>query len=86
MKTVQVFFSGNVQGVGFRFVTREKARLLNLKGKVENLANGKVKSIFQGKEEDIERLITELKQSFSIDKVELAEITEQDLEKFEIIL
>ncbi len=86
MKTVQVFFSGNVQGVGFRFVTREKARLLNLKGKVENLANGKVKSVFQGKEENIERLITELKQSFSIDKVELAEIAEQDLEGFEIIL
>jgi len=86
MKTVQVFFSGNVQGVGFRFITREKAKLLNLKGKVENLANGKVKAVFQGKEEDIERLIAELKQSFSVNKTEVLEIAEQELNDFKIIL
>ncbi len=86
MKTVQAIFSGKVQGVGFRFVTREKAKAKNLKGKVENLANGKVKAVFQGKEEDIERIITELKQSFSIEETEILELIEKELNSFEIVL
>ncbi len=86
MKTIQVIFSGKVQGVGFRFVTREKAELKKLKGKVENLANGKVKAVFQGKEQDIEKIIIELKQSFSVEETEILEIAEKELNSFEIVL
>ncbi|MDD5606605.1 MAG: acylphosphatase [Candidatus Pacebacteria bacterium] len=86
MKTIQVIFSGNVQGVGFRFFTREKAIFLNLKGNVQNLANSKVKAIFQGRKQDIEKVIVELQQNFLINKIEVSEILEKELKDFRIIL
>jgi len=84
METKRFLFSGNVQGVGFRFVTKEKAKKLNLKGWVKNLADGKVEAVFQG--ENIERIIKELKESFSIEKVEAFAFLKDDFEDFQIIL
>ncbi len=84
METKRFLFSGNVQGVGFRFVTKEKAKKLNLKGWVKNLADGKVEAVFQG--ENIERIIKELKESFSIEKVEAFSFLKDDFEDFQIIL
>ena len=49
--------SGDVQGVGFRFHTRIKARNLGLKGFVRNLDSGEVEAIFEGEEDKIKEIL-----------------------------
>jgi len=56
-KRVKLLISGRVQGVGFRFNTKRKAKKLGVKGWVKNLDNGKVKAVAEGKEKDLEKLI-----------------------------
>ena len=57
MKRVHVIISGKVQGVCFRAYTQDTATLLNLKGWVRNLHNGDVEAVFEGKKEDIEKML-----------------------------
>ena len=52
-----VFISGEVQGVGFRFHTRIKARNLDLKGWVKNLDSGEVEAVFEGEEDKVKEMI-----------------------------
>lgn len=52
-----VIISGEVQGVGFRFHTRIKARNLDLKGWVRNLDNGDVEAVFEGEEDKVREII-----------------------------
>ena len=49
--------SGEVQGVGFRFHTRIKARNLGLRGWVKNLDSGKVEAVFEGEEDKVNEII-----------------------------
>lgn len=51
---------GNVQGVGFRYVTQRFARELNLAGTVKNLADGSVEIFAQGPKEALELLLFKL--------------------------
>ena len=59
MKFVRVHavISGEVQGVGFRFHARIKARNLGLKGWVRNLDNGNVEAVFEGEEDKVNEMI-----------------------------
>lgn len=50
MKCVQIQVSGKVQGVWFRASTQRKAKELNIKGIVKNLANGDVYIEAEGEE------------------------------------
>lgn len=52
-----VIISGDVQGIGFRFHTRIKARNLGLKGWVRNLDSGEVEAVFEGEEDKIKEMI-----------------------------
>ena len=52
-----VFVEGRVQGVFFRSETREAARQYNLTGWVRNLYDGRVEAVFEGEEEDVEKMI-----------------------------
>jgi acylphosphatase len=58
MKRVRVTISGKVQGVFFRARTEETAISLNLTGWVRNLNNGNVEAVFEGEEENIERMLS----------------------------
>ncbi|NLW72963.1 MAG: acylphosphatase [Chloroflexi bacterium] len=49
--------SGHVQGVGFRFFTREQARCLLLSGWVRNLPDGSVEVTAEGPRADLEQLL-----------------------------
>jgi acylphosphatase len=57
MKRVHVIITGKVQGVCFRAYTQDMAQVLNLTGWVRNLHGGGVEAVFEGKEEDIEKMI-----------------------------
>ena len=50
-------FSGNVQGVGFRYTTQGVARGFNVVGYVRNLPDGRVEMVAEGDEDEINRLL-----------------------------
>lgn len=52
-KTIQMIVKGLVQGVGFRWATRQAARRHNIAGYVQNLYRGDVKIIAQGRPADL---------------------------------
>ena len=55
---VRALISGRVQHVGFRYWACEQAERLGLTGTVENLPDGRVEVVFQGKPE----LVNEMKE------------------------
>ena len=57
---VTVFFSGHVQGVGFRYTTYHIARRYKVVGYVRNLPDGRVELVAEGSPNDVERFIDEV--------------------------
>lgn len=57
---VRLIISGQVQGVGFRYSTREAASLRdpNLKGYVQNLKDGRVEAVFYGDQESVAWMVS----------------------------
>jgi acylphosphatase len=66
MVQCNIIFSGQVQGVGFRYTARDIARGLGLQGSVRNLPDGRVELIAEGPEAVIEDLVRQLENSFLI--------------------
>ena len=64
MTQAHIFYSGKVQGVGFRYTTEAVALNLGLKGWVRNLADGRVEIVVEGKEETIKQFCEELEEHF----------------------
>ncbi|MDR4499178.1 MAG: acylphosphatase [Candidatus Scalindua sp.] len=52
-----VFVKGRVQGVFFRAGTCEKANFLDLTGWVKNCRDGHVEAVFEGKSENVEKVL-----------------------------
>jgi len=52
-----VFFTGRVQGVGFRYTTLEVARGFEVCGYVKNLADGRVQLEAEGKADEVSAFI-----------------------------
>ena len=50
--------TGAVQGVGFRYEARDRARSLGLGGFITNLPDGTVEGAFEGPEEQVESVLT----------------------------
>ncbi len=57
VKRARCFISGRVQGVNFRYYTRQQAERLGLTGWVRNLFDGRVEALFEGEEEAVERML-----------------------------
>lgn len=57
MPRAHVLISGLVQGVFFRYHTKEKARYLGIYGWVRNLPDGRVEAVFEGEKEKIDQMI-----------------------------
>lgn len=82
-----IYFSGNVQGVGFRYRAFYAANCLGLTGWVKNLYDGRVEMEVQGKEKDIDKMIIQIDNS-SFLRIENMEVANLDLLKensFQII-
>jgi acylphosphatase len=60
MKRLTAYVSGQIQKVGYRARVLDMARLLGLKGTIQNLADGRVKIIAEGEENDLERFLKAL--------------------------
>jgi acylphosphatase len=54
----EVHFSGRVQGVGFRYITRQIASRYDLTGYVQNLADGRVRLVAEGPPSVVEAFVT----------------------------
>ena len=53
---------GRVQGVGFRFVTRQIASALTVKGYVRNLPDGRVQLVAEGEKLDLDQLLARIRE------------------------
>ena len=53
----EVYYSGRVQGVGFRYTVRTIASRLAVSGFVKNLADGRVQMVAEGTADEIRRLL-----------------------------
>jgi acylphosphatase len=60
----KIFFSGRVQGVGFRYTSLRIAKRYNLAGYVKNLPDGRVELYIQGPESDVRNCIEEISDQF----------------------
>lgn len=60
----RILFSGRVQGVGFRWSTRQLASDRPVTGYVRNLSDGRVELVVQGAESQIEGLLAALDRRF----------------------
>lgn len=64
-KQIHVYYSGRVQGVGFRFTTEDIARDLGVTGWVKNLSDGRVEVVAEAEEDALKDLLSRIKQYFS---------------------
>ncbi|MEZ5304644.1 MAG: acylphosphatase [Verrucomicrobiales bacterium] len=62
----QVFYAGRVQGVGFRFATKQLAAGFDVVGWVRNLPDGRVELQVMGEEEEVDAFLEELEENSSL--------------------
>ncbi|MDF1521062.1 MAG: acylphosphatase [Brevefilum sp.] len=58
---LHAYITGRVQGVGFRYFTMTAAEGHNLTGWVRNLHDGRVEVLAEGKHEDLNNLLRDLR-------------------------
>jgi acylphosphatase len=61
----RVFYSGHVQGVGFRFTAERIARQFKVTGWVRNLSDGRVELLAEGDPGEVARFLARLTEVLS---------------------
>ncbi len=64
-KQAHVFYSGRVQGVGFRFTARELAQRLGVNGWVRNASDGRVELLAAAEEAALKDFLSRIEATFS---------------------
>ena len=77
MKRVHVHISGRVQGVFFRAETQHAAINFKLTGWVRNTADGRVEAVFEGEDENVDKMIVWCRVGPSAARVEDVTIKEE---------
>jgi acylphosphatase len=80
VKRVHAFVSGEVQGVFFRYETRERARRLGVAGWVRNNPDGRVEAVFEGPEESVDQMVAWCRRGPEHADVRDVEVREKDPE------
>jgi acylphosphatase len=62
MTSLQVFYEGNVQGVGFRWTARHAATGFDVTGWVRNLPDGRVELQVNGEENEVRAFLDRIAQ------------------------
>ena len=65
MISLQVFYEGNVQGVGFRWSVRDVAKGFDVTGWVRNLPDGRVELQVTGEENEVRAFLDRVAQGES---------------------
>ena len=87
MKAIEITVKGLVQGIGYRYFVREKAKQAGINGYVMNLTDGNVLIIAQGDDRDLNDFIEGIKTEHSyaeINEIDIKEAKEEDFEDFQI--
>jgi acylphosphatase len=61
----EAYYPGRVQGVGFRYTTQSIAERHAVTGYVENLPDGRVHLEVEGRREEVDRFLDELKRTMA---------------------
>lgn len=88
MRTLFITVKGKVQGVNFRYYTKQKAESIGVNGTVKNLPNGDVLITATGEEYQLNDLLSFCKEGPSraiVEEVIKEEINLQQFAGFEII-
>lgn len=64
-KQIHVYYTGRVQGVGFRFTSQDLAKELGVTGWVKNLRDGRVKITAEAEEETLKDFLQRINHYFS---------------------
>ena len=72
MTSKKVIFSGRVQGVGFRYVTKQLARGFDVVGWIKNLKDGTVELQLMGEADEVEDFLNEI-----VEESELASLIKE---------
>ena len=59
------YFSGRVQGVGFRYTVQNLALQYNVHGYVKNMADGRVELVMEGPESEMKSLVDDVAQKMN---------------------
>lgn len=62
---VHIFYSGRVQGVGFRFTAEAVARDLGVVGWAKNLRDGRVEVVAEGEEKTLKEFLEKIEREMS---------------------
>ncbi len=57
------YFSGRVQGVGFRYTACDVARRFRVTGRVRNLRDGRVELIAEGERQEVESFVDAVREA-----------------------
>jgi len=74
-KRLTVLVSGRVQGVGYRAFVRRYAKNNALSGYAENISDGRVEVVVEGRKPDLEHLLLMLAKGPSHAKVSATDVT-----------
>jgi len=65
MQRVTVYYSGHVQGVGFRYTTHQIARDFDVTGYVRNLPDRRVELVAEGEPQELTSFLAAVRDHFS---------------------
>ena len=88
MNAVKIIIYGKVQGVGFRNFVFLHAKKLNIRGYVKNNPDGTVEAVFEGDENNINKMIELCKRGperARVDKIDIKDIEINNYQDFKII-
>lgn len=74
-----VYITGRVQGVNFRYYTRQQAVRLGLGGWVRNLRDGRVEAVIEGKKAVVDQMLAWCEQGPSSARVDRIEVEWEDM-------
>lgn len=88
MKTNKITVSGQVQGVGFRYHTKQIAEKHHLKGWVRNMMDGTVEMMITGEEDALQDFITDVvdgNRFYNVEGINIESVEYRRFSQFEII-
>lgn len=77
---------GQVQGVGFRYSTQNKAKELEIKGFARNESDNSVYIEAEGEEENLNKFVQWVRQGVSSAQIEKVEVKEGEVKNFDNFL